>query len=101
DTKNYLTWVSSGNAIFGIPTFEVFTQKTVFDFLWPDDATHAAVLLGGLGLASGFSDWDSDVDVVGVLGTALVNYGLGVIMLLLGVYVINPYIAALQGDAQT
>lgn len=100
DTKNYLTWISSGNAIFGIPTFEVFTQKTVLDFLWPDDATRAELLLGGLGFASGFADWDSDVDIVGVLGTALVNYGVGVIMLVAGVYVINPFLKALQGDAK-
>lgn len=98
DTKNYLTWVSSGAAVFGVPT-PFFTQKADLGFLWPDDASHAAVLLGGLGVAAGFADWDGDVDIVGVLGTALINYGVGVITMLAGVYVINPLIASFEGDA--
>jgi hypothetical protein len=97
DSKNYLTWLSSGNAIFGIPV-PPLTQTTDLKFLWPNDASRALVLLGGLGCASGFRDWDSDVDVVGVLGTGIVNYGVGVIMLGLNVYVINPFIAGLSGD---
>jgi len=97
DSKNYLTWLSSGNAVFGIPV-PPLTQTTELKFLWPVDASRALVLLGGLGCASGFKDWDSDVDVVGVLGTGIVNYGVGTIMLALNVYVTNPFIAGLSGD---
>lgn len=96
DTKNFLTWLSSGSAIFGIPV-PPLTQVTDLTFPWPDDASRALVLLGGLGCASGFRDWDSDVDVVGVLGTGIINYGVGVIMLGLNVYVINPLVSFLVG----
>lgn len=95
-TKNYLTWLSSGAAIFGAPT-PFLTQTTNLDFLWPDDASTAMVLMGGLGVADGFSDWDTSVDLVGVLGTGIVCYGVSTIMLVLTVYVINPLIAALEG----
>lgn len=97
DTKNYLTYVSSGAAIFGVPT-PFFTQKLDLQFLWPDAATKASVLLGGLGCASGFSDWDTDVDLIGTLATGIVNYGIGTITLLAGVYIVNPFIAFLQDE---
>ena len=91
DTKNYLTWLSSGAAVFGAPV-PFLTQRADLKFLWPDDATRAVLRFGGLGCAAGFSDWDSDVDIVGVLGTGLVNYGVGTVMLFVGVYVTNPII---------
>ncbi len=97
DSKNYLTWISSGNAVFGVPV-PFATQKTQLVFLWPHDASRAEVLLGGLGVAAGFKDWDSDVDIVGLLGTGLVNYGVGAISLVATAYVINPFIKALEGD---
>lgn len=97
DTKNYLTWLSSGSAVLGIPV-PPLTSRTNLEFLWPDAATHAKILLGGLGCASGFTDWDSDVDLVGVAGTAIVCYGIGTVTLLAGVYIVNPWIAALEGD---
>lgn len=97
DTKNYLSWISSGSALFGAPT-PFLTQKADVTFLWPDDATHAAVLLGGLGCAAGFTDWDGDVDIVGVLGTGIVCYGVGAIMLLAQTYVINPFVEALREE---
>jgi hypothetical protein len=69
-------------------------------FPWPQAATKASLLLGGLGCASGFKDWDTDVDLVGVLGTGLINFGTGTIMLVANVYFINPFIAGLKGDAK-
>jgi hypothetical protein len=97
DTKNYLGFASAGAALFGAPT-PFLTQRTDLSFLWPDEATHAAILLGGLGCASGFSDWDSDVDIVGVLATGIVCYGIGAIAMLAQVYVINPFIKWLQEE---
>lgn len=97
DTKNYLGYSSAGSALFGAPT-PFLTQRTDLSFLWPDDATHATILLGGLGCASGFSDWDSDVDIVGVLATGIVCYGIGAIMMLAQVYFINPFIKWLQEE---
>jgi len=99
DSKNYLDWLSSGNAIFGAPV-PPLTQITNLQFPWPQSASRALLMLGGLGCASGFKDWDSDVDVVGVMGTGIVNYGIGTIMLLANAYIINPFIAGLKGDAK-
>lgn len=97
DSKNYLTWLSAGNAVFGVPV-PPLTQTSDLQFPWPDAASKAIVMLGGLGCASGFRDWDGDVDVVGVLGTGIVNYGVGTIVLVADVYIINPFIEALEGD---
>jgi len=99
NSKNYLDLLSSGNAVFGIP-IPPLTQVTDLTFPWPQAASSASLLLGGLGCASGFKDWDTSVDVVGVLGTGLMNYGIGTIMLLANVYVINPFISGLTGDAK-
>lgn len=98
-SKNYLDLLSSGNAVFGIP-IPPLTQISDLAFPWPQAATSAKLLLGGLGCASGFKDWDTSVDVVGVLGTGLMNYGTGTIMLLASVYFINPFLAGLKGDAK-
>ncbi len=97
DTKSYLGWASAGSALFGAPT-PFLTQQVDLSFLWPDEATHARVLLGGLGCANGFSDWDSDVDIIGVLGTGIVCYGVGVLAMLAQVYIVNPFIAMLQEE---
>jgi hypothetical protein len=97
DTKNYLTYVSSGAAIFGGPA-PYLTQKTNLTFLWPDAATKATVLLGGLGCASGFKDWDTDVDLIGVCATGFVNYYIGSLMLVAGVVIINPFITYLKTE---
>jgi hypothetical protein len=99
DSKNFLDWLSSGNSIFGVPV-PPLTQTTDLQFPWPPEASKALVMLGGLGCISGFKDWDNDVDLVGVFGTGIVNYGLGTIMLLADVYIINPFLAGLKGDAK-
>lgn len=98
-SKNYLDWLGSGAAVFGVPV-PPLTQKTNLKFPWPQDASSAALLLGGLGCASGFKDWDSSVDIVGTMGTGIVNYGTGTIMLLANVYFINPFLVGLKGDAK-
>lgn len=99
DSKNYLDWLSSGNAVFGVPV-PPLSQVNNLSFPWPQAATRASLLLGGLGCASGFKDWDTDVDLVGVLGTGLINYGTGTIMLVADVYFVNPFISGLKGDAK-
>lgn len=96
-TKNYLTYISSGAQIFGAPT-PFLTQQTDLAFLWPDDASSAQILLGGLGCASGFSDWDTDVDLVGTLMTGIMNYGVGTLALVANVYVVNPLLKMLQEE---
>ncbi|CCD94895.1 conserved membrane hypothetical protein [Bradyrhizobium sp. ORS 375] len=73
-TKNYLTWLGAGNQIFGIPIF--VGDTTTLEFKWPQAATKAEVLIGGFGAAGGFRDWDSSVDVLGVVGTGVIAYGL-------------------------
>ncbi len=97
DTKNYLTWLSSGNAIFGAPV-PPLTQRSDLEFPWPDQASRALMMFGGLGVAAGFSDWDTSVDLVGTLGTGIVNFGIGGIMLVADVYIINPLIDLLQRE---
>ena len=95
--KNFLDWLSAGNSVFGVPVAPL-TQVTNLQFPWPQKASKALIMLGGLGCASGFKDWDGDVAVVGVLGTGIVNYGVGTIMLVANAYVINPFIAGRKGD---
>ncbi len=90
-TKNYLTYISAGNTVFGIPV-EFMTTKTTLDFPWPDDAAKANVLVGGLGFAEGFKDWDGDVDVAGALATGLVSYGINIMSLTFTVRVTNPFL---------
>lgn len=97
DSKNYLAYMSSGAAIFGAPV-PPLTQITDLAFPWPGEASRALILLGGLGCAAGFSDWDVDVDLVGTLATGIINYGVGAIMLLANVYIINPFIEFLKSE---
>jgi hypothetical protein len=95
-TKNYLDWVSAGNSVFGIPV-PPLTNQTDIVFLWPQQATTANVLLGGFGIGE---TWDPDVDVVGILGTGLVCYGVAAMSMALTVYIVNPFLASLKGDAK-
>lgn len=96
-SKNYLQMVPPGAAVLGAPV-PFLTQVAGLTFLWPDDAVRADVLLGGLGAAAGFADWDGDVDVVGVLGTGIVVYGVGVGMMAFSAYVTNPFIKMLHEE---
>lgn len=98
DTKNYLQLISAGNTIFGIPAWYL-TQRADVQFIWPDDASSAHVLFGGLGVAQGFTDWDTDVDVGGVIGTCLVCYGFSALSLAFTVYVVNPLMLRIGKDA--
>jgi hypothetical protein len=97
DTKNYLALLGAGAAIFGAPV-PFLTQRTDVAFKWPDDASSAHVLLGGLGVAEGFRDWDPDVDIGGIVGTGLVCYGWGALSLVLTVYVVNPLMVKIGED---
>jgi hypothetical protein len=97
DTKNYLQLVSSGSAVFGIPV-PFLTQRADIEFVWPDDASSADVLFGGLGVAQGFSDWDPDVDVGGLVGTCLICYGFSALSLAFTVYVVNPMMIRIGKD---
>jgi hypothetical protein len=97
DTKNYLQLLGAGSAVFGIPV-PFLTQRADVEFIWPDDASSAHVLLGGLGVAEGFTDWDKDVDVGGLIGTCLVCYGWGALSLVLTVYVVNPLMIKIGKD---
>lgn len=99
DSKNYLDWIGAGNSVFGIP-IPPLTQKADVTFLWPDAATSARVLFGGLGVAAGFSDWDTDVCVGGVIGTGLICYGITALSMAFSTYVVNPWIASWSDDAK-
>jgi hypothetical protein len=96
-TKSFLTWLSPGNQVFGIP---FPTNPVTLSFVWPKEATRAQVLLGGLGFASGFKDWDSEVDVLGVISTGVITYGVTAIFMALSIKVVNPWISSLSKDAQ-
>lgn len=93
-TKNYVTYLSSGNAVFGIP---FPTNPTTLEFIYPQAATTANVLVGGLGCASGFTDWDTDVDLGGTMATGLVCYGITALSMAFTVYVVNPIMSMLSG----
>lgn len=98
-SKNYLDWVGSGSSIFGIPA-PYLTQRTDVSFPWPDAASSCHVLYGGLGVADGFSDWDSDVCVGGVVGTGVMCYGITGLWMAFSVYVVNPWMASWSDDAK-
>ncbi len=96
DKATRLFWgiLSSGNSVFGIP---FFTNPTDINFKWPHDkvtgasiASRAEVYVGGLGVANGFSDWDSDIDVAGLVGTGILNYGITAASMAFSVAVIGP-----------
>ncbi len=96
DTKNFLDWISAGNAVFGIPV-PPLTGETDIRFMWPQQATTANVLLGGFGIGE---TWDPDVDVVGILGTGILCYGVAAMSMALTVYIVNPFLSGLKGDAK-
>lgn len=98
-SKNYLDWLGAGNSIFGLPAPYLNTKNDI-KFIWPDSASKAHVLFGGLGVAAGFSDWDSDVCVGGVLGTGLICYGISSLWLAFSVYVVNPWMASWSDEAK-
>lgn len=72
-TENILDIISPGNQVFGIP---FPTNPDTIQFLWPEDATRAEVLFGGLGAAAGFKDWDTGSDILGTVMTGLFCYGM-------------------------
>jgi hypothetical protein len=94
-TKSLLDSISSGNQVFGVP---FPTNPVTLGFIWPEEATKADVLLGGLGVAAGFRDWDTDVDVFGTVYTGIMNYGITALSMALTVYVVNPFISRLSKD---
>lgn len=96
DTTTKLFWgvLSSGNNVFGIP---FPTNPEDIGFAWPHDAvtgdaiaSRAEVFFGGLGAANGFSDWETDVDLGGLIGTAVLNYGVTATFMAFSVKVIGP-----------
>lgn len=92
-TKNFINWLSPGNQVFGISTP---TNPVPLDFVWPKDATHASVLVGGLGCAGGFRDWDGEVDVLGVVSTGLISYGFTALSMAFTVYVMGPIMSMIS-----
>jgi hypothetical protein len=63
----YLSNISPGNTLAGIP---IWTDYTTLTFQMPSNATKADVLLGGMGV----DNLNADVDVVGIVFTGLFNY---------------------------
>jgi len=66
-SKIYVTNLSSGNTLAGIP---IWTDFTPIKFAVPTTASKADVLLGGMGIGN----YDSDVDIMGIVMTGLFNY---------------------------
>jgi len=66
-SKMYVTKLSSGNTLAGIP---IWTDATPLSFVVPTTASKADVLLGGMGIGN----YDSDVDILGICMTGLFNY---------------------------
>jgi hypothetical protein len=75
--KYFCGTVSAVNEVLGIPTP---TDPTKLSFSWPEQASAADLLWGGIGL----SDWDSDTDIVGAVATAIFQYGVPVLFLAAG-----------------
>lgn len=93
-TKLFWGVLDEGNSIFGIP---FPTNPINVEFKWPHDsqtgealASRAEIYVGGLGAAKGFSDWDSDVDLCGLVATGLLTYGVTAALLAFDVAVVGP-----------
>ncbi len=93
-TKLFWGMLGSGNSVYGIP---FPTNPTDINFQWPHNATtgdaiasRAEVYCGGLGAANGFSDWETDTDLGGLVGTGILNYGVTFAMLGFDVSVAGP-----------
>lgn len=93
-TKLFWGILDEGNNVFGIP---FFTNATNIEFQWPHDkdtgealASRAEIYIGGLGVANGFSDWDTDVDLAGVIATGLLTYGFTAAFMVFDVAVLSP-----------
>ena len=67
DSKIFVVDLSSGNTLAGIP---IWTNYTNIAFDVPTTASKADVLLGGMGIGN----YDSDVDIRGIVMTGLFNY---------------------------
>lgn len=81
-TESILDIISSGNQVFGVP----FPSNPVtLKFKWPEEASKADVLFGGLGVAGGFRDWNTGTDIVGTVFTGIFSYGINSMCLVLTV----------------
>ncbi len=72
-TESIVDIISPGNQVFGVP---FPTNPVTLSFKWPEQASKADVLLGGLGVAGGFRDWNTGTDIVGTVFTGLFSYGI-------------------------
>ncbi|MEP5059752.1 hypothetical protein [Nisaea sp.] len=95
-TKNYLTWLSPGAAVAGA-SVPALTQITNVEFLWPDKASKAQLLFGGLGFLHGLKDWNASVNLAGTMGTCVLGVGLSSLKTAFGVNVVSPFVKELQG----
>ncbi len=77
DSKKYIRSVSAVNTIMGIP---MPTDPTTLSFPFPEDATTARLLFGGLGS----SNWDGDVCPAGALLTGIFQYGIPMLFIAAG-----------------
>lgn len=102
-TKIFWGVLDEGNNVFGIP---FPTNETDIEFQWPHDAvtgdalaSRAEIYIGGFGAAKGFSDWDSDVDVSGLVATGIMTYGLTAALMAFDVAVVGPLKSKIKGSA--
>lgn len=77
DGKYFVSLVTAVNTILGIP---MPTDPTTVEFVWPDEASEADLLWGGIGT----SHWDGDVVAVGFIGTGIFQYGVPIFLLAAG-----------------
>lgn len=92
--KYFLGTVPAVNAVLGIPTP---TDPTKLVFSWPEQASEAELLWGGIGL----SDWDTDIDVPGAVATGIFQYGVPVLFLAAGAIITSSgWYKALVADKE-
>ena len=92
-TKFFWGMLGAGNSIFGIPSP---TEPVNINFKWPHDrqgnqmASKAQIYIGGLGAGNSFKDWDTDVDLAGLVGTLIINYGITALSMAFTIAVVGP-----------
>jgi len=99
-TKLYWGLLGAGNNVFGIP---FPTQDIDIRFKWPHTkdtnaaiASRAKIYLGGFGGGKLFSDWDTEVDLAGLIATGILNYGVTAASMAFTIAVLGPMKAALD-----
>lgn len=73
DSEKFIRFVYSVYAIMDIP---MPASPTTLEFPWPENAESCDILLGG----AGFSKWNTTADLLGLIATAIFQFGVPIVL---------------------